>query len=140
MSRERPGERDYSEIRVSRHAIKRFAERFAAANPDDGAILDDAALAAELRGLLKRAKRLGRNPNNGAIAVLALHRGEILIAILQANVCATVLRWEQFKERMAEFGRNRLPKKPKRMVERLGFEGGGGKEGEDDEGSNVQAN
>ena len=123
MSRKRPGERDYSEIRVSRHAIERFAERFVAralaSEPCEDEIQDLAALEAELRGSLKRAKRLGRNPRNDAIAVLGLYRGEMLIAILQANVCATVLRWEQFEERMAEFGRNRLPKKPKRMLARL---------------------
>ena len=56
-----PGQRDYSTVRLSRHALERFVERFAA---------EPALAADEFRGALARTRRLGRNPENGAIAVL----------------------------------------------------------------------
>ena len=56
-----PGQRDYSAVHLSRHAVERFVERFSA-EPD--------AAAGELRRALARTRRLGRNPESGAIAVL----------------------------------------------------------------------
>jgi hypothetical protein len=105
-----PGQRDYSTIRVSRHALERFIERFAAA-PDHAP--------ADLENALARTRRLGRNPTNGAIAVLALYRAKVLIAILQGNCCLTVLTWNQFLHRMPEFGRARVPRKWGRFLRRL---------------------
>ena len=37
----------------------------------------------EFRCVLARTRRLGRNPENGAIAVLAIYREQVLVAILQ---------------------------------------------------------
>jgi hypothetical protein len=105
-----PGQRDYSTVRLSRHALERFVERFSA-EPD--------AADAELRRALARTRRLGRNPENGAIAVLAIHRGRVLVAILHEASCLTVLTWNQFVPRMAEFGRNKLPRKWGRALRRL---------------------
>ncbi len=105
-----PGQRDYSTVRLSRHALERFVERFAA-DPDAA---DD-----ELRRALARSRRLGRNPENGAIAVLAIHRGRTLVAILQETSCLTVLTWNQFVPRLAEFGRTKLPRKWGRTLRRL---------------------
>jgi hypothetical protein len=105
-----PGQRDYSTVRFSRHALERFVERFGAepeAAPD------------ELRRALARTRRLGRNPENGAIAVLAVHRSRALVAILQETTCLTVLTWNQFVPRLAEFGRNKLPRKWGRTLRRL---------------------
>jgi hypothetical protein len=105
-----PGQRDYSTVRLSRHALERFVERFAAepeAAPD------------ELRRALSRTRRLGRNPENGAIAVLAVHRSRVLVAILQETTCLTVLTWNQFLPRLAEFGRSKLPRKWGRTLRRL---------------------
>jgi hypothetical protein len=106
-----PGQRDYSSVRLSRHALDRFVERF-------GAEAETAS--DEFRGVLSRARRLGRNPENGAIAVLALHRARALVAILQAGACLTVLTWDQFVPRLAEFGRRRAPRKWGRVLRRLG--------------------
>ena len=64
-----PGQRDYSTIRISRHALERFIERFAAV-PESA---DE-----ELRRVLSRTRRLGRNPENGAIAILAVYRSRVL--------------------------------------------------------------
>jgi hypothetical protein len=105
-----PGQRDYSTVRLSRHALERFVERFSA-EPD--------AADAELRRALARTRRLGRNPENGAIAVLAIHRGRVLVAILHEASCLTVLTWNQFVPRMPEFGRNKLPRKWGRALRRL---------------------
>ena len=105
-----PGQRDYSTVQLSRHALERFVERFSA-EPD--------VAAAELRRALARTRRLGRNPENGAIAVLAIHRGRVLVAILQEARCLTVLTWNQFVPRLAEFGRNKLPRKWGRALRRL---------------------
>jgi hypothetical protein len=105
-----PGQRDYSGVRLSRHAVDRFVERFEA-RPD--------AASDELRRALARTRRLGRNPENGAIAVLALHRGRVLVAILQEATCLTVLTWNQFIPRLAEFGRMKLPRKWGRLLRRL---------------------
>jgi hypothetical protein len=105
-----PGQRDYSTVRLSRHALERFVERFGAepeAAPD------------ELRRTLSRTRRLGRNPENGAIAVLAIHRARVLVAILQETTCLTVLTWNQFVPRLAEFGRSKLPRKWGRTLRRL---------------------
>ena len=105
-----PGQRDYSTVRLSRHARDRFVERFAA---------DPADASSEFRSALARTRRLGRNPENGAIAVLALYRNQVLVAIVQSTTCLTVLTWNQFVPRLAEFGRGKLPRKWGRVLRRL---------------------
>ncbi len=107
------GQRDYSTVRISRHALERFIERFAA---------DPAAAANDFRSALARTRRLGRNPENGAIAVLALYRNQVLVAIVQRTTCLTVLTWNQFLPRLAEFGRGKLPRKWGRVLRRLAEE------------------
>jgi hypothetical protein len=104
------GQRDYSSVRLSRHALERFVERF-------GGAPDEAAPA--LRLALGRTRRLGRNPANGAIAVLAIHHDRVLVAILQEATCLTVLTWNQFVPRLSEFGRAHLPRKWGRVLRRL---------------------
>src|SRR5438270_336616 len=104
------GQRDYSAVHLTRHALERFVERFGGA-PEDAP--------ASLRAALARTRRLGRNPDNGAIAVLAVHRGRALVAILQQTSCLTILTWPQFLPRLPEFGRPRLPRKWGRMLRRL---------------------
>jgi len=106
----RPGQRDLSDCRITRHALERFVERFGA---------EAGSAEAELRESLRRTRRIGRNPETGAVASLALHRGEILVAIVQDASCLTVLTWPQFEPRMPEFGRVHLPRKPGRMLRRL---------------------
>lgn len=105
-----PGQRDYSTARLTRHALGRFAERFG---------VDPGSADPALRAALARTRRLGRNPSNDAVAVLALHRGKVLVAILHDSTCLTVLTWPQFEPSMAEFGRPRLPRKRGRMLRRL---------------------
>ena len=105
-----PGQRDYSAARLTRHAFERFVERFG--EPPEMAEI-------ALRRALARTRRLGRNPNNGAVAVLGLHRGKVLVAVFQDNVCLTVLTWAQFEPRLGEFGRAHLPRKRGRMLRRL---------------------
>jgi hypothetical protein len=104
------GQRDYSTIHLTRHALERFVERF-------GGTTEDAA--ASLREALSRTRRLGRNPENGAIAVLAVHRGRALVAILQQTSCLTILTWPQFVPLLPGFGRPRLPRKWGRHLRRL---------------------
>jgi len=105
-----PGQRDYSSIRLSRHAVERFIERF-----------DVEPLDAEngLRRALGRTRRLGRNPASGAIAVLTLHQGRVMVAIVQESTCLTVLTWNQFEPRLGEFGRPKTPRKWGRLLGRL---------------------
>ncbi len=95
MSGVPPGQHDYSAMRLSRHALERFVERFSV-QPEHAAN--------DLRRVLSRTRRLGRNPENGAIAVLAIHGDRALVAILQQATCLTVLTWNQFVPRLAEFG------------------------------------
>jgi hypothetical protein len=104
------GQRDLSSVRLTRHALERFVERF-------GGAPEDASTA--LRAALARTRRLGRNPENDAVAVLAVHRGRALVAILQQSACLTVLTWPQFVPRLAEFGRPRVPRKWGRLLRRL---------------------
>jgi hypothetical protein len=104
------GQRDYSAVRLTRHALERFVERFG---------VEPAAADSTLRATLKRTRRLGRNPANGAVAVLAVLGGRTLVAILQDQSCLTVLTWPQFEPRLPEFGRPRLPRKRGRMLRRL---------------------
>ncbi|WP_422928486.1 hypothetical protein [Singulisphaera sp. PoT] len=105
-----PGQHDYSGLRLTRHALERFVERFGAES-----------LEAEpsLRKALARCRRLGRNAENGAIAVLAMHQNRVLIAILQQSSCLTVLTWKQFLPRLPEFGRTHVPRKWGRLLRRL---------------------
>ena len=105
-----PGQRDYSSVRLSRHAVERFVERFAA---------EPELAPEELRRTLARTRRLGRNPENGAIAVVAIYRERALVAILQEASCLTVMTWNQFLPRLAEFGRRKLPRKWGRLLRRL---------------------
>jgi hypothetical protein len=105
-----PGQRDYSTVRLSRHALDRFAERFGG----------EAATAEEdLRNALVRTRRLGRHAETGAIAVLALHGQRAFVAILKGNACLTVLTWNQFEPSLAEFGRTKMPRRRGRMLDRL---------------------
>jgi hypothetical protein len=105
-----PGQRDYSTVRISRHALERFVERFG---------VEDEAAEETLRKVLNRTRRLGRNPENGAIAVLAVHGARALVAILQDSACLTVLTWNQFVPRLGEFGRSKMPRKWGRLLDRL---------------------
>lgn len=105
-----PGQRDYSGIRISRHAIERFVERFGA-EPEEAE--------EELRASLRRTRRMGRNPSNGAIAVVAIYKERVVVAIIQESTCLTVLTWNQFEPKLSEFGRSRLPRKWGRTLRRL---------------------
>lgn len=104
------GQRDYGKVRLTRHALERFVERFGG---------KPAEAEPTLRAALGRTRRLGRNADNGAIAVLALCGGRSLIAILQGETCLTVLTWNQFLPRLPEFGRPHLPRKWGRALRRL---------------------
>src|SRR5207248_1179596 len=84
------GQRDHSAVRLTRHALERFVERFGG---------DPAAAEGSLRAALVRTRRLGRNPTNGAVAVLAAHGDRALVAILQGESCLTVLTWPLFEPR-----------------------------------------
>jgi hypothetical protein len=108
-----PGQRDYSSVRLSQHALDRFVERFGA---EAGTAAD------EFRRILSRTRRLGRNPDNGAVAVLALYRERALVAIVQEGACLTVLTWSQFVPRLADFGRSKVPRKWGRFLRRLAGE------------------
>lgn len=104
------GQRDYRSAQVSRHALERFIERFA---------VDPSCALEEFRGVLARTRRLGRNPGNGAIAVLGLYRKQVLVVIMQEGACLTVLTWNQFSPRLPEFGRCKRPRKWGRVLRRL---------------------
>ena len=104
------GQRDHSGVRLSRHALERFVERF-------GGAADDAPEA--LRAALRRTRRLGKNRENQAVAVLAVHADRALVAILQGDACLTVLTWNQFIPRLTEFGRPGVPRKWGRLLRRL---------------------
>ena len=114
-----PGQRDYSGVRMTRHALERFVERFG--GPPEQA-------ETRLRGSLVRTRRLGRNPDNGAVAVLAALDARTLVAIIQDSSCLTVLTWPLFEPRLAEFGRTRLPRKRGRLMRRLRKPPGGPEE------------
>ena len=66
-----------------------------------------------------RTRRLGRNPENGAIAVLAVLGERALVAILQDNACLTVLTWNQFVPGSASSAGPRCRAKWGRMLDRL---------------------
>jgi hypothetical protein len=105
------GLRDLSQVRITRHALERFVERF------HQGPLDESESA--LRRALMRTRRLGTNPATRAVAALALIEGRILVAILQDDACLTVLTWPQFEPRMVEFGRANLPRRRSRWLRRL---------------------
>ncbi len=109
-----PGQRDYSQVRLTHHALERFLERFWQGGPGTREEAETA-----LRKCLARSHRLGRNPQNSAIAVLAAYEDRMLVAILQGDSCLTVLTWALFEPRMPEFGRSRLPRKRGRLMRRL---------------------
>ncbi len=104
------GQRDYSAVRLTRHAIERFQERFGA-DPNEAD--------ASLREILRRTRRLGRNSENGAVAVLTVYQNRAVVAVLQESACLTVLTWNQFLPRLQEFGRPAIPRKWGRWLRRL---------------------
>jgi hypothetical protein len=104
------GQRDLGGARLTRHALERFVERFGV-GPDEAE--------ATLRAVLARTRRLGRNPENDAVAVLAIYGGRPLVAVFRGESCLTVLTWPQFEPRLAEFGRPRVPRKWGRLLRRL---------------------
>ena len=104
------GQRDYSTIRLSRHALERFVERFAA---------EPAVPQTNSAARFRAPGGSGRNPHNGAIAVLGLYRNQVMVAIVQKATCMTVLTWNQFLPNLAEFGRGKLPRKWGRVLRRL---------------------
>ncbi len=110
-----PGQRDASGLRLTRHALERFAERFSPPGEDAGS----PGTEARLRQILGRTRRLGRNPENDAVALLALVDRRPMVAIVQDQACLTVLTWPQFEPRLPEFGRKRLPRKRGRFLRRL---------------------
>jgi hypothetical protein len=104
------GQRDLGGVRLTRHALERFVERFGVEPPE---------AEGTLRNALARTRRLGRNAENDAVAVLAIFRRRPLVAVLQGDACLTVLTWPQFEPRLAEFGRPRVPRKWGRLLRRL---------------------
>jgi hypothetical protein len=104
------GQRDLGGSRLTRHALERFVERFG---------VEAADAEATLRGVLARTRRLGRNAENDAVAVLAIYGHRPLVAVFQGESCLTVLTWPQFEPRLAEFGRHRVPRKWGRLLRRL---------------------
>ena len=104
------GQRDHSAIRITRHALERFVERFGA---------EPGNAETEIRIALRRTRRLGRSPNSGAVAVLAVYKARAFVAILQDAACLTVLTWPQFLPRLSEFGRVKMPRKWGRLLRRL---------------------
>ncbi len=104
------GQRDLGDARLTRHALGRFVERFG---------VEPGEAEPALRAALGRTRRLGRNPTNGAVAVLAVFRGRPLVAVLRGDSCLTVLTWPQFEPRLAEFGRAHVPRKWGRFLRRL---------------------
>ncbi len=105
-----PGLHDYASSKLTEHAKTRFIERFQ---------VEPEHAEARLRESLKRARRLGRNPRNGTIAIMALHEERPLVGLIKNATCLTVLTWPQFEPNLAEFGRNRLPRKHGRLIRRL---------------------
>jgi hypothetical protein len=77
------------------------------------------AAADEFRGVLARMRRLGRNPENRAIAAIGTYRDQVVVAIVQGATCLTVLTWNQFVPHLTEFGRRHLPRKWGRVLRRL---------------------
>ena len=74
---------------------------------------------ADLRASPRRARRLGRNPRSGAVAVFAVHKSRALVAIAQDAACMTVLTWLRFVPRLPESGRSKMPRKWGRILRRL---------------------
>lgn len=104
------GQRDYSQARLTRHALERFVERFGVTPGEAEALL---------RVTLARTRKLGTNPDNHAVAVLAVFRARPMVAVLQDDACLTVLTWPQFVPRLPDFGRPRVPRKWGRLLRRL---------------------
>lgn len=104
------GQRDKSELHLTAHALDRFIERFHA-DPSQAETL--------LRTALRRTRRLGRNAENQAVALLAVFQSRPVVAIVQEQSCLTVLTWPQFEPRLKEFGRDHIPRKWGRFLRRL---------------------
>lgn len=105
-----PGLHDYASTKLTEHAKARFIERFQ---------VEPGHAETRLRESLKRARRLGRNAQNGTIAILAIHEQRPFVGLIKNSTCLTVLTWPQFEPKLAEFGRHRLPRKHGRLIRRL---------------------
>lgn len=114
------GRRDHSAARLTRHALRRFVERFRDGQGDP----DDPETQRALRNALANVRRIGRNPRGGAVAILAIADPQApdprpMVAILADDAVATVLTWPQFLPRFPDFGRPNPPQKPGRSLRRL---------------------
>lgn len=100
-----------SGCQVSRHASQRFHERF----QGNSETFD---LDQTLSDVLRSCRKLGVK-QDGTSAYIAVHGDDPVVIVEHDQVILTFMTQNQFETVMADFGRNRWPRKPGRWLSRI---------------------
>lgn len=107
----RHGIYNLSEFQVSRHARQRFQERF---QVDSESQTSDPPWA----DMLRSCRKLGVK-QDGSASYITIYGDVPVVLIEQDQVILTCMTQDQFETVMADFGRNRWPRKPGRWLKRI---------------------
>jgi len=107
----RHGIYNLSEFQVSRHARQRFQERF---QVDSESQISDPPWA----NMLRSCRKLGVK-QDGSASYITIYGDVPVVLIEQDQVILTCMTQDQFETVMADFGRNRWPRKPGRWLKRI---------------------
>jgi hypothetical protein len=107
----RHGIYNLSEFQISRHARQRFHERF---QVDSESQTSNPPWA----DMLRSCRKLGVK-QDGSASYITIYGDVPVVLIEQDQVILTCMTQDQFETVMADFGRNRWPRKPGRWLKRI---------------------
>jgi hypothetical protein len=107
----RHGIYNLSEFQISRHARQRFHERF---QVDSESQTSNPPWA----DMLRTCRKLGVK-QDGSASYITIYGDVPVVLIEQDQVILTCMTQDQFETVMADFGRNRWPRKPGRWLKRI---------------------
>jgi hypothetical protein len=107
----RHGIYNLSEFQISRHARQRFHERF---QVDSESQTSNPPWA----DMLRSCRKLGVK-QDGSASYITIYGDVPVVLIEQDQVILSCMTQDQFETVMADFGRNRWPRKPGRWLKRI---------------------
>jgi hypothetical protein len=107
----RHGIYNLSEFQISRHARQRFHDRF---QVDSESQTSNPPWA----DMLRSCRKLGVK-QDGSASYITIYGDVPVVLIEQDQVILTCMTQDQFETVMADFGRNRWPRKPGRWLKRI---------------------
>jgi hypothetical protein len=107
----RHGIYNLSEFQISRHARQRFHERFQVDS-------ESQTSNPPWTDMLRSCRKLGVK-QDGSASYITIYGDVPVVLIEQDQVILTCMTQDQFETVMADFGRNRWPRKPGRWLKRI---------------------